>query len=65
MNTPLPRRRTEQRGLRLWPVGTALALTFTAAVMVAAAVFYAGWQLLGAQGFKRVNLPPAWYPAEP
>lgn len=47
-----PRRRTERRGLLLWPVGTALTLTFTAAIAVAAAVFTAGWDLLGAQGLK-------------
>src|SRR5690349_15924197 len=46
------RRRTERRGLRLWPVGAVLVLTFTAAVLVAAAVFYTGWDLLGAQGLR-------------
>ncbi|WP_190093056.1 pentapeptide repeat-containing protein [Streptomyces melanogenes] len=46
------RRRTERRGLRLWPVGTVLALSFTAALIVAAAVFYLGWDLLGARGLK-------------
>ncbi|MEU9056852.1 pentapeptide repeat-containing protein [Streptomyces sp. NPDC048384] len=52
MNTHLPRRRAERRGLRLWPVGTVLALTFTAAVLVAVTVFYTGWELLGARGLK-------------
>ena len=45
-------RRTERRGLRLWPVGTALTLAFAIAIAVAAAVFFAGWDLLGAQGLK-------------
>jgi uncharacterized protein YjbI with pentapeptide repeats len=48
----VPRRRTTQHGLRLWPVGTVLGLTFTAAILVAAVVFYAGWDLLGARGLK-------------
>ncbi len=52
MSAYLPRRRAERRGLRLWPVGTVLALTFTAAVVVAAAVFYTGWDLLDARGLK-------------
>ncbi|MFC7265893.1 hypothetical protein [Streptomyces lutosisoli] len=47
MRRPLSRGRTARRGLRLWPVGTVLLLTFTSAVLVAAAVFYAGWDLLG------------------
>ncbi|MFJ3250077.1 pentapeptide repeat-containing protein [Streptomyces sp. NPDC086782] len=46
------RRRTERRGLRLWPVGRVLVLSFTAAMLVAAAVFYTGWDLLGARGLK-------------
>lgn len=46
------RRRTERRGLRLWPVGPVLALTFAAAVVVAAAVFYTGWDLLSVHGLK-------------
>lgn len=46
------RRRTERRGLRLWPVGRVLALTFAAALLVAAAVFYTGWDLLSAHGLK-------------
>ncbi|MCI3220911.1 pentapeptide repeat-containing protein [Streptomyces sp. NP-1717] len=40
------------RGLRLWPVGTALALTFTAAIAVAATAFFIGWDLLGARSLK-------------
>ncbi|WP_369355628.1 pentapeptide repeat-containing protein [Streptomyces sp. cg2] len=48
----LPWRRTKRRGLRLWPVGTALALAFAAAIAVASAAFLAGWDLLGAQGLK-------------
>jgi hypothetical protein len=52
VRAPLPRRRTERRGLDLWPVRTVLALTFTAAVLVASLVFYAGWDLLGARGLK-------------
>jgi hypothetical protein len=38
--------------LRLWPVGPVLALTFTVAVLVAAGVFYTGWDLLGVRGLK-------------
>ncbi|WP_331763553.1 pentapeptide repeat-containing protein (plasmid) [Streptomyces hirsutus] len=52
MGVPTLRRRTERRGLRLWPVGRVLVLSFTAAVLVAAAVFYTGWDLLGARGLK-------------
>ncbi|MFF4551385.1 pentapeptide repeat-containing protein [Streptomyces sp. NPDC001435] len=52
MTAHLPRRRTERRGLRLWPVGTVLTLTFTAAILVAATVFYTGWDLLSARGIK-------------
>jgi uncharacterized protein YjbI with pentapeptide repeats len=52
MSPRLPWRQTERRGLRLWPVGTVLLLAFTTALLVAAAVFYAGWDLLGAQGLK-------------
>ncbi|MFJ6088053.1 hypothetical protein ACIQI8_42515 [Streptomyces sp. NPDC092369] len=52
MSAFLPRRRAERRGLQLWPVGPVLALTFTAALLVAAVVFYAGWDLLGARGLK-------------
>ncbi|MGW2556292.1 pentapeptide repeat-containing protein, partial [Streptomyces sp. NPDC001635] len=52
MGVPTFRRRAERRGLRLWPVGTVLALAFTEAVLVAAAVFYTGWDLRGARGLK-------------
>ncbi|MFD9223468.1 pentapeptide repeat-containing protein [Streptomyces sp. NPDC060064] len=52
MTSNLPRRRTERRGLRLWPVGTALTLTFATAITVAAAAFFTGWDLLDAQGIK-------------
>ncbi|MFJ8510758.1 pentapeptide repeat-containing protein [Streptomyces avermitilis] len=52
MRTHLPRRQAERRGLRLWPVGTVLSLTFTAAVLTAAAVFYTGWDVLGTRGLK-------------
>ncbi|OCC08565.1 pentapeptide repeat-containing protein [Streptomyces sp. PTY087I2] len=51
MKTRSPSRRGD-RGLRLWPVGRALALTFTLAVLVAAGVFYTGWELLAVQGLK-------------
>ncbi|MFJ4905454.1 MULTISPECIES: pentapeptide repeat-containing protein [unclassified Streptomyces] len=46
------RRRTERRGLQLWPVGIVLTATFTMAVVVAAITFYAGWDLLGARKLK-------------
>ncbi|MFF0794195.1 pentapeptide repeat-containing protein [Streptomyces spiralis] len=52
MGVPTLRRRAERRGLRLWPVGRVLVLSFAAAVLVAAAVFYTGWDLLGARGLK-------------
>ncbi|MET9462962.1 pentapeptide repeat-containing protein [Streptomyces canus] len=52
MSPRLPRRQAERRGLRLWPVGIVLVLAFTVAVLVAAAVFYAGWDLLGAHELK-------------
>ncbi|GGW90349.1 pentapeptide repeat-containing protein [Streptomyces lomondensis] len=52
MSSRLPRRQAEQRGLRLWPVGIVLVLAFIAAVLVAAVVFYAGWDLLGVTGLK-------------
>ncbi|MFD7783730.1 pentapeptide repeat-containing protein [Streptomyces nojiriensis] len=51
MTSNLPRP-AERRGLRLWPVGTVLTLTFTIAMAVAAAVFFAGWFVLGAQGLQ-------------
>lgn len=47
-----PGRRTGQRGLRLWPVGVVLGLAFLTAALVASAVFYTGWDLLGARGMK-------------
>ncbi|MGW1784567.1 pentapeptide repeat-containing protein [Streptomyces sp. NPDC002143] len=47
-----PRRQAERRGLRLWPVGPVLVLTFATAVLVATAVFYTGWDLLGARELK-------------
>ncbi|MGV9348426.1 hypothetical protein ACWDSD_27150 [Streptomyces spiralis] len=52
MGVPTLRRRAERRGLRLWPVGRVLVLAFAAAVLVAAAVFHTGWDLLGARGLK-------------
>ncbi|WP_405653527.1 pentapeptide repeat-containing protein [Streptomyces sp. NBC_00019] len=51
MSPNLPRRQ-ERRGLRLWPVGIVLALAFVTAIAIAAGVFFAGWDLLGAQGLK-------------
>ncbi|MER7348214.1 pentapeptide repeat-containing protein [Streptomyces aurantiacus] len=48
----LIRRRERRQGLRLWPVGLVLAATFALAVMVAAGVFLAGWDLLGARELK-------------
>lgn len=52
MSPRLSRRQAERRGLRLWPVGTVLVLAFATAVLVAAAVFYTGWDLLGASELK-------------
>jgi uncharacterized protein YjbI with pentapeptide repeats len=52
MSPRLSRRQAERRGLRLWPVGIVLVLAFVAAVLVAAAVFYAGWDLLGVRELK-------------
>ncbi|MER7875787.1 pentapeptide repeat-containing protein [Streptomyces solisilvae] len=52
MRPHLPWRQTERRDLRLWPVGTVLALAFATAIAVAGAVFFVGWDLLGAQGLK-------------
>ncbi|WP_431981378.1 pentapeptide repeat-containing protein [Streptomyces qinglanensis] len=43
----------DRGGLRLWPVGSVLALTFLASLVVAAAVFFTGWDLLGARGIER------------
>lgn len=51
----LPQRPTERRGLRLWPVGTVLVLTLATALLVAAAVFSTGWNLLDAHGLKSEN----------
>ncbi|MET9987861.1 hypothetical protein ABZ176_37560 [Streptomyces rochei] len=42
----------DSRELRLWNVGLVLALAFLTALAVAAAVFYTGWDLLGARGLK-------------
>ncbi|WP_411078258.1 pentapeptide repeat-containing protein [Streptomyces sp. cmx-10-25] len=53
MTLQIPRRRAERRGLRLWNVGLVLALAFTAAVLVAGFVFYAGWDLLGARQLQK------------
>ncbi|MEU3183560.1 pentapeptide repeat-containing protein [Streptomyces sp. NPDC006923] len=39
-------------GLRLWPVGTVLVLTFITATAVAGMVFFAGWDLLGARSLR-------------
>ncbi|WP_346012135.1 pentapeptide repeat-containing protein [Streptomyces sp. SID3343] len=51
--SPLPLRRAPgRRGLRLWPVGPVLALVFTGAVLIAAAVFAVTWNLLDAQGLE-------------
>ncbi|MFE5088494.1 pentapeptide repeat-containing protein [Streptomyces mirabilis] len=52
MGVPTFRRRTERRGLRLWPVGPVLVLAFTVALLVAAAVFFAGWDLLEARELR-------------
>ncbi|QXE33995.1 pentapeptide repeat-containing protein [Streptomyces sp. GMY02] len=52
MTSNLPQRQAVRRGLHLWPVGTVLALTFATAIAVAAVVFFAGWNLLGAEGLK-------------
>ncbi|MEU9785561.1 pentapeptide repeat-containing protein [Streptomyces phaeochromogenes] len=52
MSPRLSLRQAERRGLRLWPVGIVLVLAFTTAILVAASVFYAGWDLLGARELK-------------
>ncbi|WP_327225149.1 pentapeptide repeat-containing protein [Streptomyces platensis] len=52
MNLPLPRSGTGQRGLRLWHVWIVLPAAFATAIAVAAGAFFAGWDLLGAQGLK-------------
>ncbi|MEU3551292.1 pentapeptide repeat-containing protein [Streptomyces longwoodensis] len=46
------RRRPVRRGLRLWHVWIVLPLTFTTALAIAAGVFFAGWDVLGARGLK-------------
>jgi hypothetical protein len=48
----MPRRRAERRGLRLWHVWIVLPLAFVTAITIAAGVFYAGWDLLGARELK-------------
>ncbi|MFE1230292.1 pentapeptide repeat-containing protein [Streptomyces sp. NPDC058745] len=54
MISQIPRRQqAERRGLRLWNVGLVLALAFTAAVLTAGFVFYAGWDLLGARQLQK------------
>lgn len=55
----MSRRRAERRGLRLWPVGTVLALSFATASAVAAAVF-AGWDLLGARALMPEHRLTSW-----
>ncbi|MFI9353148.1 pentapeptide repeat-containing protein [Streptomyces lydicus] len=52
MNLHLSRSGTGQRGLRLWHVWIVLPATFATAIVVAASAFFAGWDLLGAQGLK-------------
>ncbi|MEU6593268.1 pentapeptide repeat-containing protein [Streptomyces sp. NPDC046881] len=52
MRLSLPRRQAERRSLRLWHVWIVLPLAFVTALVVAAAVFFAGWDLLGAQALK-------------
>ncbi|MCZ4607391.1 pentapeptide repeat-containing protein [Streptomyces sp. Lzd4kr] len=42
----------ERRGLRLWHVWIVLPLTFGTALAIAAGVFLAGWDLLGARELK-------------
>ncbi|MGW9122368.1 pentapeptide repeat-containing protein [Streptomyces sp. NPDC055663] len=56
MGEPTSTRRSEGRGLRLWPVGRVLALAFTAAALAAATVFYTGWDLLGANRIKHERI---------
>ncbi|EFL29535.1 conserved hypothetical protein [Streptomyces viridochromogenes DSM 40736] len=48
----LLQRHAERRSLRLWHISVVLVLAFTAAVLVASAVFYTGWDLLGARELK-------------
>ncbi|MGW1605934.1 pentapeptide repeat-containing protein [Streptomyces eurythermus] len=47
-----PRYQEHRNGLRLWPVGAALAVIFAAAIVVAAGAFLTGWNLLDADGLK-------------
>ncbi|MFI2116648.1 pentapeptide repeat-containing protein [Streptomyces rubiginosohelvolus] len=47
-----PRPSLNGRELRLWNVGLVLALALLTALAVAAAVFYTGWDLLGARELK-------------
>ncbi|MFI6857986.1 hypothetical protein [Streptomyces sp. NPDC050416] len=48
----MPRRRAERRGLRLWHVWIVLPLAFITAIAIAAGVFFAGWDLLGARELR-------------
>ncbi|RPE39805.1 pentapeptide repeat protein [Streptomyces sp. Ag109_O5-1] len=52
MRAHLTQRRSDRRGLRLWPVGRVLVLAFAAAILTASTVFFAGWNLLDARGLK-------------
>ncbi|MGW5498978.1 hypothetical protein [Streptomyces olivaceoviridis] len=47
-----PRQREPRNGLRLRPVGAALAVIFAAAPGVAAGVFFTGWNLPDAHGLN-------------
>ncbi|MGV9936320.1 hypothetical protein ACWDY4_38185 [Streptomyces olivaceoviridis] len=47
-----PRCREPRNGLRLRPVGTALAVIFAAAPGVAADAFFTGWNLPDAHGLN-------------
>ncbi|MFI9726260.1 pentapeptide repeat-containing protein [Streptomyces sp. NPDC052092] len=48
----MPQRQAERRGLRLWHVWIVLPLAFVTAIAIAAGVFFAGWDLLGARELK-------------
>ncbi|MFI9467398.1 pentapeptide repeat-containing protein [Streptomyces sp. NPDC052492] len=48
----MPQRQVERRGLRLWHVWIVLPLAFVTAIAIAAGVFFAGWDLLGARELK-------------
>lgn len=52
VNLHLPRSGTGQRTLRLWHVWIVLPAAFATAITVAVGAFFAGWDLLGAQGLK-------------